>query len=107
MDKNGDKIIQYEGNLPPSSLRSLRIGGNQTDQGVHPEFRAFVQETEKGLLTVFMDIDRDRNGKVSKEDLQTAFEKSGLSVPTAKLDKFFSDIDENHDVRHYNSTCST
>lgn len=100
MDKNGDQFIQYEGksaSFPwyPSDL--VLIGSS------HIEFHTFVEETEKGLLSIFMDIDRDHNGKVDKEDLKTAFKKSGLTVPDWKFEQFFSEIDKNHDVRKNDS----
>ncbi|KAI9770613.1 MAG: hypothetical protein M1840_003205 [Geoglossum simile] len=73
VDANGDGRIQYE------------------------EFRTFVEATEKELLTLFNSIDRDRNGKLDKDELRAAFAKAGLVVSTSKLDQFFSEIDTNHD----------
>ena len=61
------------------------------------EFRTFVEQTEKELLQLFKSIDRDHNGQLDKAELKLAFVKAGLSVPTVKLDRFFSEVDTNHD----------
>ena len=61
------------------------------------DFRAFVEQTEKELWQLFRSIDRDHNGQLDKAELKLAFAKAGLSVSTAKLDQFFSEIDTNHD----------
>ncbi|KAF8852089.1 calcium dependent mitochondrial carrier protein [Acephala macrosclerotiorum] len=73
MDKNGDEVIEYD------------------------EFRIFVEETEKELLSLFHSIDRDHNGKLDKGELRAAFKRAGLAVPNSKLDQFFSEVDGNHD----------
>ena len=62
-----------------------------------PEFRTFVKETERELLTLFKSIDVNHDGKISKEELQGAFRRAGLAVPNSKLDSFFSEMDANHD----------
>jgi solute carrier family 25 (mitochondrial phosphate transporter), member 23/24/25/41 len=56
-----------------------------------------VEHTEKQLLALFQSIDRDHNGKLDKEELRAAFKKAGLTVPSRKLDQFFSEVDTNHD----------
>lgn len=61
------------------------------------EFRTFVQETERELLALFKSIDSDRNGKISRGELQVAFSRAGLAVPNSKLDVFFSEVDANND----------
>lgn len=63
-----------------------------------PEFRVFVEKTEKELLLLFNSIDKDRNGKIDKNELQVAFGKAGLAVPLSKLNRFFAEVDMNHDV---------
>ncbi|TGJ79912.1 hypothetical protein E0Z10_g8864 [Xylaria hypoxylon] len=73
VDTNGDGKIQYE------------------------EFRVFVEAAELQLFHLFRSIDRDKNGKLDKEELQTAFHKVGLVVPNRRLDAFFEDIDHNRD----------
>ncbi|RDW85750.1 hypothetical protein BP5796_04075 [Coleophoma crateriformis] len=73
VDTNGDGVIEYE------------------------EFRTFVEHTEKELYSLFRSIDRDRNGKIDKSELQAAFKKAGLAVPKSKLDQFFEEVDMNHD----------
>ena len=61
------------------------------------EFRTFVQETEMELLRLFKTIDIDHNGKLSRDELQLAFSRAGLAVPSSKLDVFFSEVDANRD----------
>ena len=63
------------------------------------EFRTFVEHTENELLALFQAIDRDHNGKLDKGELKEAFRKAGLAVPNSKLNQFFAEVDENHDVR--------
>lgn len=62
-----------------------------------PEFRAFVDHTESGLWMLFQNIDRNNNGEIDKNELKTAFAKSGVTVSSAKLDEFFQDVDTNKD----------
>jgi solute carrier family 25 phosphate transporter 23/24/25/41 len=62
------------------------------------EFRTFVEHTEKELLSLFHSIDRDHNGKLDKDELKAAFKRARLAVPNSKLDQFFEEVDENHDV---------
>jgi solute carrier family 25 phosphate transporter 23/24/25/41 len=62
-----------------------------------PEFRVFVEHTEKELLALFNSIDRDHNGNLDKSELQAAFQKAGLVIPPRKLDQFFAEVDSNHD----------
>ncbi|RWA09473.1 hypothetical protein EKO27_g5635 [Xylaria grammica] len=73
VDTNGDGKIQYE------------------------EFRVFVEAAERQLFYLFRSIDRDKNGKLDKEELRAAFHKAGLAVPNRRLDAFFEDIDHNRD----------
>ena len=61
------------------------------------EFHTFVAQTEKELWNLFQSIDRDHNGQLDKEELQAAFRRAGLRVPTSKLDQFFAKVDTNHD----------
>jgi Ca2+-binding EF-hand superfamily protein len=65
------------------------------------EFRIFVERTEKELFSLFHSIDRDHNGKLDKEELKAAFKRAGLTVPNSKLDQFFAEVDENHDVSSF------
>lgn len=61
------------------------------------EFCKFCQETEKELWTLFTSIDKDNNGRLDKSELAQAFERSGVGVSNARLDRFFSYIDKDHD----------
>ncbi|KAF2267081.1 calcium dependent mitochondrial carrier protein-like protein [Lojkania enalia] len=61
------------------------------------EFRTFVKQTEKELLSLFKSIDYNRDGKISKDELQAAFSRAGLAVPSSKLNSFFTEVDTNRD----------
>jgi len=73
VDTSGDGKIQYE------------------------EFRIFVEAAEKQLLLLFRSIDRDKDGRLNKNELQAAFRRAGLSVPNKRLSGFFDEIDMNND----------
>ncbi|KAK3321483.1 mitochondrial carrier domain-containing protein [Cercophora scortea] len=73
VDTSGDGKIQYE------------------------EFRVFVEAAERQLLMLFRSIDRDRDGRLGKDELRAAFQRAGLSVPMRRLADFFDEIDMNHD----------
>lgn len=61
------------------------------------EFRVFVEAAERQLLLLFRSIDRDKDGRLNKQELQSAFQRAGLSVPRKRLAGFFDEIDLNHD----------
>lgn len=61
------------------------------------EFRVFVEAAERQLLLLFRSIDRNHDGRLNKVELRAAFQKTGLTVPTRRLDGFFDEIDMNHD----------
>ncbi|KAH6851034.1 mitochondrial carrier domain-containing protein [Chaetomium sp. MPI-CAGE-AT-0009] len=73
VDTSGDGKIQYE------------------------EFRVFVEAAERQLLTLFQSIDRDKDGRLNKRELQSAFQRAGLSVPNRRLSGFFNEMDLNRD----------
>ena len=89
VDADGNGRISYNGQIASQLYFRLLIRGE--------EFRTFVQETEKELLTLFKSIDIDNNGRLSREELQIAFSRAGLAVPNSKLDVFFSVVDANND----------
>ena len=62
-----------------------------------PEFRTFIEHTEKELLRLFNGIDRDNNGQIDKGELRSACADAGLIIPQSKLDEFFQKVDTNHD----------
>lgn len=64
---------------------------------VLPEFRTFVQETERELLTLFKSIDYNEDGKITKPELRAALSRAGMAVPNSSLDNFFSEVDTNND----------
>ncbi|KAK3204111.1 hypothetical protein GRF29_106g1711225 [Pseudopithomyces chartarum] len=86
--KNADKILE-------EVMHTVDTDGNGKIS--YNEFRTFVQETEMELLRLFKTIDIDHNGKLSREELQLAFSRAGLAVPSSKLDVFFSEVDANRD----------
>lgn len=65
----------------------------------YDEFVRFCTQAEKELWQLFESIDRDHNGKLDKGELSMAFERAGVVVSNARLDRFFSYIDKNHDGR--------
>ncbi|CAK7216856.1 hypothetical protein SBRCBS47491_002972 [Sporothrix bragantina] len=73
VDVNGDGKIQFE------------------------EFRVFVEAAERQLLLLFRSIDRNHDGRLNKDELRDAFQKTGLTVPMRRLNGFFDEIDMNHD----------
>jgi solute carrier family 25 phosphate transporter 23/24/25/41 len=64
---------------------------------VRLEFRVFVEAAERQLLLLFRSIDRDKDGRLNKHELQTAFQRAGLSVPNRRLSGFFNEMDLNRD----------
>lgn len=61
------------------------------------EFRVFVEAAERQLLLLFKSIDRDKDGRLDKDELCAAFQKAGLAVPMRRLNGFFDELDMNHD----------
>lgn len=68
-----------------------------TSSSGRSEFRTFVEAAERQLLLLFRSIDRDHDGRVGRDELAAAFQKSGLVVPRRRLSGFFDEIDMNHD----------
>ncbi|KAJ1325102.1 solute carrier family 25 (mitochondrial phosphate transporter) member 23/24/25/41 [Microdochium nivale] len=73
VDTDGDDKIQYE------------------------EFRTFVEATERQLFLLFKAIDHDHDGKLEQGELQTAFKRAGIAIPTRRLAEFFAEVDHNRD----------
>ncbi|KAF7715262.1 Mitochondrial carrier protein, calcium-binding [Penicillium ucsense] len=61
------------------------------------EFRKFINHTEAGLWQMFQNIDDNNNGVIDKDELRSAFARSGVVVSNAKLDAFFAEVDKNDD----------
>jgi len=78
-------------------MRQLGTAENLAANRAVTEFRAFIEHTEKELRQLFESIDRDRNGQLDKSELQAAFKRAHLVIPSSKLDKFFEEVDTNHD----------
>ncbi|QQK40529.1 Mitochondrial substrate carrier [Penicillium digitatum] len=86
--KNADDMVL-------SVVREVDTNGDgRIDQA---EFRAFLNHTEDGLWKMFQSIDRDHNGEIDKMELRNAFSRSGVTVSSAKLDRFFAEVDKNND----------
>lgn len=60
----------------------------------YEEFSRFCTQTEKELWQLFQAIDRDSSGKLEKKELSAAFERAGVSVSNARLERFFNYIDK-------------
>ncbi|KAF2869960.1 calcium dependent mitochondrial carrier protein [Massariosphaeria phaeospora] len=86
--KNADHLLD-------EVLKAVDTDGDGRIQ--YTEFRNFVRQTDKELLALFKSIDNNRDGKLSKEELQAGFRRAGLAVPNSKLDNFFSEVDTNRD----------
>ncbi|KAM3424626.1 hypothetical protein BST61_g6615 [Cercospora zeina] len=63
----------------------------------YDEFCRFCTETEKELWQLFQAIDKDHSGRLDKGELSSAFEKAGVAVSKARLDRFFAYIDKDRD----------
>ncbi|CAN8104175.1 unnamed protein product [Discula destructiva] len=70
---------------------------NQDGKIQYEEFRVFVEAAERQLLLLFKSIDRNHDGQVGREELETAFRKACLTVPKRRVAGFFDEIDMNHD----------
>ncbi|KAK4574468.1 hypothetical protein LTR86_001309 [Recurvomyces mirabilis] len=70
---------------------------NHDGEITYDEFDRFCIETERQLRTLFDSMDRDHNGKLDKNELASAFDRAGVLVSNARLDRFFTYIDKNHD----------
>jgi len=56
-----------------------------------------MKQTEEELWQLFKTLDRDHNGQLDKGELRAAFVNAGISLPSRKLDQFFSEVDSNSD----------
>lgn len=83
-----------------STVKAVRALDVQRDLGTDhnlSEFQAFIKQTEKELWQLFKSIDRDQNGQLDKSELQAAFKRAHLVIPSSKLDQFFAEVDTNQD----------
>jgi Ca2+-binding EF-hand superfamily protein len=83
--------------VSPEALRNLACWHAGLLTRCCSEFRAFVEETEKELLSLFRSIDYNDDGKLSKPELRAALSRAGLAVPNSNLDNFFAEVDTNND----------
>jgi len=100
VDTSGDGKIQYEGSWEPSRARCgawLAIPLGLTVNLPGAEFRVFVEAAERQLLLLFRSIDKDKDGRLDRNELQTAFQRSGITVSRRRLNGFFDEIDVNND----------
>ncbi|CAG8440874.1 8052_t:CDS:2 [Acaulospora morrowiae] len=58
------------------------------------EFKAFVEEKEKELLKLFLQIDGSRDMRLQPEELEVALKKAGINCTKADLEKFIRVMDE-------------
>lgn len=88
--KDADSLIR-------ETLASADV--NQDGKISWDEFVRFCKETEKHLWTLFTRIDINADGTLSKNELAQAFERAGVSVSNARLDRFYNSLDRNNDGR--------
>ncbi|EOO00441.1 putative calcium dependent mitochondrial carrier protein [Phaeoacremonium minimum UCRPA7] len=86
--KNADDMLK-------SIVKKLDTSGDGKIQ--YEEFRVFVEAAERQLLLLFRSIDRDHDGKLNRDELRSAFQRAGLTVPLRRLAGFFDEIDMNND----------
>lgn len=86
--KNADDLLH-------NVLQAVDSSGDGQIQ--YNEFKVFVEHAERELFQLFDSIDRDHNGSLDKDELRTAFARSGIIVSNAKLDQFFDEMDTDHD----------
>ncbi|KAK4989556.1 hypothetical protein LTR50_003163 [Elasticomyces elasticus] len=86
--KDADELI---------SLVLERADINHDGRISYDDFRQFVEHTEEHLWGLFRNIDRDQSGNLDKDELKAAYSQAGVSVPEERLDRFFADVDTNHD----------
>ncbi|GBB93486.1 hypothetical protein RclHR1_02180028 [Rhizophagus clarus] len=58
------------------------------------EFKAFVEEKEKELFKLFLEIDKSNDMKLQPEELESALKKSGINCTHAELKKFIKTMDK-------------
>ncbi|PKY42507.1 mitochondrial carrier [Rhizophagus irregularis] len=58
------------------------------------EFKAFVEEKEKELFKLFLEIDKSNDMKLQPEELEIALRKSGINCTQAELKKFINTMDK-------------
>lgn len=63
----------------------------------YDEFCRFCTQTEKELWHLFQSIDKDRSGRLDKDELSSAFARAGVAVSKTRLARFFCYIDTDHD----------
>ena len=97
--KNGLKQINHPLQDADIMIRGMLEACDKNRDGkiTYDEFVRFCHETEQELWTLFQSIDRDHDGNLDKNELSSAFQRSGVAVSNARLDRFFSYIDKNHD----------
>ncbi|KAJ5178299.1 uncharacterized protein N7500_000998 [Penicillium coprophilum] len=93
--KNIDHPLKNADDMVVSVVREVDTNGDgRIDQA---EFRAFLNRTEDGLWKMFQTIDRDNSREIDKTELRNAFSRSGVTVSSSKLDRFFAEVDKNND----------
>lgn len=61
------------------------------------EFRDFVSRADEALWDLFQSIDRNHNGEIDRSELKEAFASAGITVSSAMLDEFLTQMDQNND----------
>ncbi|CAG8754803.1 9570_t:CDS:2, partial [Racocetra persica] len=58
------------------------------------EFKSFVEEKEKELLKVFLDIDKSHDMRLQPEELENALKKAGINCTKVELKNFIDTMDK-------------
>lgn len=97
--KKGLKKIDHPLKNADGMLREVlqAVDTNGDGRIDYAEFRAFVDYAENKLWPLFRTIDFHETGRFDKDALKLAFERSGVTVSSARIDEFFEDVDKNKD----------
>ncbi|CAG8536615.1 13099_t:CDS:2 [Cetraspora pellucida] len=58
------------------------------------EFKIFVEEKEKELMKIFLDIDKSHDMRLQPEELENALKKAGINCTKVELKKFIDTMDK-------------
>ncbi|KAK5112632.1 hypothetical protein LTR62_003947 [Meristemomyces frigidus] len=97
--QEGLKAIDHPLQNATSLIRDMLTACDINHDGTisYEEFGRFCIETERQLRVLFDGLDRDRDGRLDKSELQIGFERAGVRVEAERLERFFGHVDRNRD----------